>query len=1129
MSKKSSLFVVITLLVLTATLLSACGGATVAPTVAPTAVKPASKLAVGIVLPTKDEPRWVQDETRFKEALTAAGYDAEILFSQGDSAKEKANVEALITKGVKVIVICPQDGTAAAAAADAARAAGIKVISYDRLIRETDAVDYYVTFDSIAVGAQQAQYLVDNAKGAGNPLYLYAGAASDNNAFIFFEGAWGVLQPKIADGTFVIKNSSEAVGLQAKAKLTRDEQAKIIGQVTTNWDFNTAKNLAEANLTSAKTADKGNVFILAPNDGTARAIADVFGIDKDVKSYLVTGQDAEKASVQYIIDGKQSMTVFKDVRTLVKDAIGAAVALLEGKTPGAKGSYNNGKTDVPAIQSAVVTVDKANVKAALIDSGYYQAADFTGLAGGVAPAPTGKLAVGIVLPTKDEPRWVQDETRFKEALTAAGYDAEILFSQGDSAKEKANVEALITKGVKVIVICPQDGTAAAAAADAARAAGIKVISYDRLIRETDAVDYYVTFDSIAVGAQQAQYLVDNAKGAGNPLYLYAGAASDNNAFIFFEGAWGVLQPKIADGTFVIKNSSEAVGLQAKAKLTRDEQAKIIGQVTTNWDFNTAKNLAEANLTSAKTADKGNVFILAPNDGTARAIADVFGIDKDVKSYLVTGQDAEKASVQYIIDGKQSMTVFKDVRTLVKDAIGAAVALLEGKTPTSKGSYNNGKADVPAIQSAVVTVDKANVKTALIDSGYYQAGDFTGLDAGGAAPPPSSDKGKVEVFSWWTGGGEAAGLDAMIKIFKAQYPNIEFVNAAVAGGAGTNARAVLASRLQAGDPPDSWQGHAGQELIGTYVDGKQIQPLNDLYTAEGWLAVMPKTLIPLISKADSIYSVPVNIHRANVLWYNPKVLTDNKITVPTTVEEWITAMDTLKAAGVQPLALGEQWTKMHLFETVLLGSLGPEKYNGLWSGATDWTGADVTAALANYAKVLTYANTDSASLSWQDASQLVVNGDAAFNVMGDWAEGYFRELGKKPQADYGWAPVPGTVGTFQFLSDSFVLAVGAPDANAATAWLKIAGSKSGQEAFNPVKGSICARTDCDKTLFGEYLQSAMADWASNTVVGSLTHGVVANDSWKSEIDTALGLYIADSKADVFQAALAAACKSSGTCK
>jgi len=253
-----------------------------------------------------------------------------------------------------------------------------------------------------------------------------------------------------------------------------------------------------------------------------------------------------------------------------------------------------------------------------------------------------------------------------------------------------------------------------------------VISYDRLIRDTEAVDYYVTFDSIAVGAQQAQYLVDHATGTGNPLYLYAGAASDNNAFIFFEGAWGVLQPKIADGTFVVKNSSEAVALSGKATLTRDEMAKIIGQVTTNWDFNTAKNLAEANLTAASAADKGTVFILAPNDGTARAIADAYAADTDVTQYYVSGQDAEKASVQYIIDGKQSMTVFKDVRSLVNDAIAAAIALLEDKAPASKGSYNNGAIDVPAIQSAVVTVDKDNVKAALIDSGYYQASDFTGL-------------------------------------------------------------------------------------------------------------------------------------------------------------------------------------------------------------------------------------------------------------------------------------------------------------------------------------------------------------------------------------------------------------------
>src|SRR5512136_1003292 len=352
-----------------------------------------------------------------------------------------------------------------------------------------------------------------------------------------------------------------------------------------------------------------------------------------------------------------------------------------------------------------------------------------------APAAGGKVPVGIVLPTKDEPRWIQDQTKFQDALKAAGYDAQILFSQGDSAKEKANVEALISQGVKVIIICPQDASAAAAAAQEAHDAGVKVISYDRLIRDTAAVDYYVTFDSMAVGAAWSQYLIDKAGATkGNNLYIYTGAASDNNAFIFFEGAWEKIQPKIADGTFVIKNSSEAVALQAKPTLTRDEEGKIIGQVTTNWDFAVAKNLAEANLTAAKAADKGTVFILAPNDGTARSIADVFAADKDVKTYYISGQDAEKASIQYIIDGKQSMTVLKDVRTLVKDAIAAANAFLAGQTPEKTKTYNNGKIDVPSKPADTVTVTKDNVKAALIDSGYYQASDFTGLESG-AAPAP----------------------------------------------------------------------------------------------------------------------------------------------------------------------------------------------------------------------------------------------------------------------------------------------------------------------------------------------------------------------------------------------------------
>ena len=399
--------------------------------------------------------------------------------------------------------------------------------------------------------------------------------------------------------------------------------------------------------------------------------------------------------------------------------------------------------------------------------------------------------------------------------------------------------------------------------------------------------------------------------------------------------------------------------------------------------------------------------------------------------------------------------------------------------------------------------------------------------GAATEAPATVAGEVEVFSWWTGGGEAAGLEAMITVFDAAYPDIEFINAAVAGGAGTNAKAVLASRLAAGDPPDSWQAHAGQEILGAYVAADQIETLDDLFAEEGWTSIMPATLLPLISKDGHPYSVPVNIHRANVLWTNPAVLAEVGVTVPTTWDEFFTACGAIEASGRICLSMGETWTAQHLMEVVLLGALGADKYNALWDGTGDWGSADVTAALETYAKVLGHTNSDAASLTWQDASQLVANGDAAFNIMGDWADGYFSgttaggNLGLVPGEGYGWAPPPGTDGVFQFLSDSFTLAKNAPHPEAALAWLKVAGSKAGQEAFNPVKGSICARTDCDKSLFNVYLQSATDDWATDTVVGSLTHGVTANPTWATEITTALGLFLGDKDVAAFQAALVAA--------
>lgn len=334
--------------------------------------------------------------------------------------------------------------------------------------------------------------------------------------------------------------------------------------------------------------------------------------------------------------------------------------------------------------------------------------------------------VGIVLPTKDEPRWLQDRARFEDVIKATPYSVEVLFSQGSSAAEKTNVETLIAKGAKVIIICAHDAAAAGIAVENAKAEGITVISYDRLITGTDALDYYVTFDSVSVGEAMGEYLVKNATGAGNPLYLYAGALTDNNAFLFFQGAWNILQPKIADGTFVIKNSAQALALKDTKNLTREQQAAIIGEITTDWDMNVAKSKAEAHLTSVGAADKGQVYILAPNDGTSRSIADVFAADTDVSKYFITGQDAEKASVQYIIDGRQSMTVFKDTRTLASDAMNMAIDILQGKEPATDTFYDNTMIQVPAKQSPVVIVTRDNVKAVLIDSGYYSAGDFTGL-------------------------------------------------------------------------------------------------------------------------------------------------------------------------------------------------------------------------------------------------------------------------------------------------------------------------------------------------------------------------------------------------------------------
>jgi glucose/mannose transport system substrate-binding protein len=422
-------------------------------------------------------------------------------------------------------------------------------------------------------------------------------------------------------------------------------------------------------------------------------------------------------------------------------------------------------------------------------------------------------------------------------------------------------------------------------------------------------------------------------------------------------------------------------------------------------------------------------------------------------------------------------------------------------------------------AALLTISACSKKTSEKEAPADKPAE--GMAPAEGTPPASGGGGQVEVFSWWTGPGEQEGLDAMIADFKKKNPGIEVVNAAVSGGAGTNAKAILANRLQADNPPDSYQRHAGLELADDIKAGK-LEDLTSLYDQQGWKEKMPKGLLEAITIDGKIYSVPVNIHRANLIWFTPKTLKELGIAgPPKTWKEFLTQAADIKKKGKTPLAVGPQWTQKHLLETVLLGELGPEKYTGLWNGQTDWKSPEVAAALEMFKKVLAASDIKTAAADWQPAADRVADGAAVYTVMGDWQDAYWGRAKKmKFKEDYDVVASPGTAGVYDFLSDSFTLPLKASNRDAAIKWLEECGSVEGQDAFNPQKGSVPARTDADKSKYTDYLASALADWQNpdTKIVGSLAHGVVANNALSSEIDTALGLFVASGDAKAFAEAV-----------
>ncbi len=385
------------------------------------------------------------------------------------------------------------------------------------------------------------------------------------------------------------------------------------------------------------------------------------------------------------------------------------------------------------------------------------------------------------------------------------------------------------------------------------------------------------------------------------------------------------------------------------------------------------------------------------------------------------------------------------------------------------------------------------------------------------------KKQLEIFSWWTHGGEADGLNALYEVFKQKYPDVEIINATVAGGAGTNAKAVLSTRMQGGDPPDSFQVHGGAELNGSWVAADKMEPLNELYESEGWMDKFPKSLIDLVSKDGNIYSVPVNVHRGNVLWYNKKLLDDNGLKAPESFDDFFKAAEALKAKGITAFGFGskEGWEATHVLETVLVGTLGPEGYNQLWSGEKKFDSPEVKQALETFKKMLSYANKDHAARNWQDAATLIKDGKAAMFIMGDWAQGYYTSVGMKPNEDYGYVPAPGNKGTFMVVTDTFGLPKGAKHREEALNFLKVLGSAEGQDAFNPKKGSIPARTDAGNGNYDVYLKDQMEEFKTNQLTPSLAHGSAAKEGFLTEANKNISLFVTQQDAGKTAAALQAA--------
>ncbi len=320
--------------------------------------------------------------------------------------------------------------------------------------------------------------------------------------------------------------------------------------------------------------------------------------------------------------------------------------------------------------------------------------------------------IGVAMPTKDLQRWNQDGENMKKQLEEAGYTVDLQYAGNDIATQVSQIETMVSRGCKVLVIASIDGEALGTVLEQAKAAGIKVIAYDRLIMNSDAVSYYATFDNWNVGVKQGEYIVnaldlENApEGTTYNIEYITGDPGDNNINFFFDGAISVLQPYIDAGILVTPS-----GVTEKAAVA-----------TVNWATDAAQSRFE-NILSTYYADGTTLHaVLASNDSTALGVANALASSYTGEYPVLTGQDCDIASVKNMVADKQSMSVFKDTRTLAAKVVEMVDALMKGTEPpiNDTETYDNGTGIIPSFLCEPVACTTENIQELLIDSGYYTA-------------------------------------------------------------------------------------------------------------------------------------------------------------------------------------------------------------------------------------------------------------------------------------------------------------------------------------------------------------------------------------------------------------------------